>query len=273
MNGVNSIFETVKNYIGSSGIGLLFVVCLFWLIVYYAQEKKNKTKKVLIWVIFFSVFLLLNDVSMRVLEKFTDSATFYRFLWAVPVVPVIGYTAVKLFSAAKGISAKLVLVGLCVLLLALMGKGYVSTEALRYPGTMEKIPQDVKTICQVIEEHKTVERPICMFDQATQLMVRSENPSIVWAVGREPYRYFQQYGYDNGSKRYRYSENLLKVVDGGIQIKRKKLRKTLRKKNVEFLVVKKEYAMDEYLKKTGLNPVGESDNYTIYQYINNEKEQ
>ena len=84
--------------------------------------------------------------------------------------------------------------------------------------------------------------------------------------------HFTQYGYDNGKKRYLYTENILKVVDSGIEIEKKKLRKTLKKKNVEFLVMKKSYQMDEYLKEAGLNPVGESDNYIVYQYIKEDKE-
>lgn len=84
--------------------------------------------------------------------------------------------------------------------------------------------------------------------------------------------HFVQYGYDNGKKKYLYAQNLLKVVDSGMEIERKKLRKTLNKKKVEFLVMKKAYQMDEYLKEVGLCPVGESDNYIVYQYVREDKE-
>ena len=272
MYEVNSILETLKIYIGQSGIGLLFLVCLLLILGYHVQGKDTRSGKTLIWVIFLSVVVLFNDVSMKVLGKLTDSATLYRFFWAVPVILVTAYGVVNFFSKAKGVAAKLVVAGICVLMLATMGEGYVTADSVRYPGTMEKIPQDIKTICEIIDEYKTVENPVCAFDQAAQLMVRTKNPSIVWAVSRKAYLYFQQYGYDNGSRKYRYSENLLKVVDNGIQIKKKKLRKSLRKKKVEFLVIKKEYDMDAYLKKVGLNPVGESDSYIVYQYINEDKE-
>lgn len=272
MYEANTILETVKKYMGQSGIGLLFLVCLLVIIGYHIQEKDSRNRKLLVWVILLSVVALFNDVSMKVLGKLTDSATFYRFLWAVPVILVTAYGVVNFFAKAKGVAAKMVVAGICVLVLAMMGESYVTADRLAYPGTMEKMPQDVKTICEIIDEHKTVENPVCMFDQAVQLMVRTESPSIVWAVNRKSCLYFQQYGYDNGSGKYRYSENLLKVADSGIQIKKKKLRKSLRKKKVEFLVIKKEYDMDAYLKKVGLNPVGESDNYIVYQYINEDKE-
>ncbi len=272
MSVTNYILETVKSYMGQSGIGLLFLASLLVLLGYHMQEKETKDKKILIWVIGLSVVLLFNDVSMKILGKLTDSATLYRFLWAIPVIFVISYVVVNCFAKVKGAAGKVMMAGICVLMLALMGNGYVNKDNLKYPGSMEKIPQDVKTICQIIEENKTVENPVCAFDQATQLMVRAENPSIVWAVGRRPYLHFQQYGYDNGKNKYLYAQNLLKVVDSGIEIERKKLRKTLKKKNVEFLVMKKSYQMDEYLKDAGLNPVGESDNYIVYQYINEDKE-
>lgn len=272
MYEVNTILETVKKYMGQSGIGLLFLVCLLVILGYHIQEKDSRDRKFLVWVILLSVVVLFNDVSMKILGKLTDSATFYRFLWAVPVILVTAYVVVNIFSKAKGAAAKIVVAGICALMLVTTGGGYVTADSLTYPGTMEKIPQDIKTICEIIDEYKTVENPVCAFDQAVQLMVRVENPSIVWAVNRKSCLHFQQYGYDNGSGKYRYSENLLKVVDSGIQIKKKKLRKSLRKKKVEFLVIKKEYDMDAYLKKVGLNPVGESDSYIVYQYINEDKE-
>lgn len=272
MYEANTILETVKKYMGQSGIGLLFLACLLVIIGYHVQEQDSRNRKLLVWVILLSAVVLFNDVSMKLLGKLTDSATFYRFLWAVPVILVTAYGVVDVFSKAKGAAVKTVAAGICVLMLAMMGESYVTADRLVYPGTMEKIPQDVKTICAVIDQNKTVENPVCMFDQVVQLMVRTEEPSIVWAVNRTSCLYFQQYGYDNGSGKYRYSENLLKVADSGIQIKKKKLRKALRKKKVEFLVIKKEYNMDAYLKKVGLNPVGESDNYIVYQYINEDKE-
>lgn len=272
MSGTNSMLETVKNYMGQSGIGMLFLVSLLVILGYHMQEKETKDRKVFLWVAGLGVILLFNGISMNILGEFTDSATFYRFLWVIPVIFVISYVTVSCFGKVKGIAGKTVLAGICVLMLALMGNGYVNKDNLKYPGSMEKIPQDVKTICQIIEENKTIENPVCAFDLATQLMVRAENPSIVWAVGRRPYMHFVQYGYDNEKKMYPYMENLLKVVDSGIEIEKKKLRKTLKKKNVEFLVVKKSYHMDEYLKEVGLNPVGESDNYIVYQYIKEDKE-
>lgn len=273
MYGTNSMLETVKHYMGQSGFGLLFLISLLVILGYHFQGKENsKDKKVFLWIILLSLLGLYNDVSMKILGKLTDHATFYRFLWAVPVIFVIAFCAVDIFTKAKNITAKLAVAGIVVLMFALMENSYVNIERLQYPGSMEKIPQDIKTICAVIDEHKTVENPVCVFDQAAQLMVRTENPSIVWAVSRESYLYFQQYGYDNGSKRYRHSETLLKVADSGMQVKKKKLRKALKKKNVEFMAIKKEYDMDAYLKKVGLTPVGESDNYIIYQYINKDKE-
>ena len=256
MYEANTILETVKKYMGQSGIGLLFLVCLLVIIGYHVQEKDSRNRKLFVWVILLSVVVLFNDISMKILGNLTDSATFYRFLWAVPVIVVTAYGVVNFFTKAKGAAAKMVVAGICALMLAMMGESYITADRLAYPGTMEKIPQDVKTIGEIIDKYKTVENPVCMFDQAVQLMVRTENPSIVWAVNRKSCLYFQQYGYDNGSRKYRYSENLLKVADSGIQIKRKRLRKSLRKKKVEFLVIKKEYDMDAYLKRVGLNPVG-----------------
>lgn len=264
MREVNSVLEVVKNYTGESILGILFLVCLISMI----SKAKSRNRKYILWIVIFSILLVFNNIAMKLMGMLTDSATYYRFLWAVPVTIVVGYVFVEKLTGMQEKMGKVILLGLGVLILALGGTTYISKETVQYPGTTEKIPQDVKTICQVIEENKISERPVCVFDSSTQLMVRAENPSIVWAVNRETYLYLMENGYDTG--KYKKSNRLVKVVNSGIKVKRKRFMKALNKKNVEFLVIKKEFQMTKYLAKMGIYPVGESDNYIIYQYIREE---
>ena len=264
MRGVNSVIEVIKNYTGESILGIVFLLCLISMI----SKGKKQERKYILWIVIFSIVLVFNTITMKLMGLLTDISTYYRFFWAVPVTIVIGYVLVEKLSEVQEKIGKAVIIGICVLVLVFGGTTYLSKESIQYPGTTEKIPQDIKTICQVIEENKISERPVCVFDVSTQLMVRAENPSIVWAVNREAYMYLLENGYDTG--KYKKSNRLVKVVNSGIKVKKKRFIKALNKKNVEFLVIKKEFQMTKYLAKMNIHPVGESDNYIIYQYIREE---
>lgn len=268
MRGVNSILETVKNYIGESVFGAVFIMCLIIILVYQKKQDKKYTATLIL----LSILVVFNSFSMKVVGIVTDGATYYRFLWAVPVIIVIAYAVTESIKRVGDKLVGLVIIGMFAAMMFVGGTGYINGNSIRYPGTTEKIPGDVKAICEIIEENKQEERPVCVFDLATQLMVRSEDASIVWGIGRRPYMFVMENGYDNDSGRYKRSENLIKVVNSGIKIQKRKLKNALKHKNIEFLVIKKEFQMTEYLEKAGVHPVGESDNYIIYQYIREMKE-
>lgn len=263
MRDVNSIFEMVQKYAGETMFIVLFLVCIISLL----SNLKKKDVSYIIWVLLLSLFLIFNEISLKFLGIFTDDATFYRFLWAVPVLFVIAYGFVMMFSKLSGKVVKVSVVLLCLLMFGLCTDSYLTKESITYPGTTEKIPGDVKVICEIINKNKQSERPRCVFDLSILMMVRSEEPSIVWGVTRQQYLEIIEMGYDREDSRYPKIENLVKVVNDGIQVPKRKLRHTLNKRKIEFLVVKKEFQMTEYFKAMGIPAVGESDNYVVYQYI------
>lgn len=245
----------------TAGIGMLglFLVALIGLVWYSGRKKQTA----IVWAIIFSVLCVFNNLSMKILAKFTSDQTFYRFFWAVPILFVIAFVVVKALEESKGILAKGAIVVLVMAIFMNMGPGFATRERFVYSGSMEKIPGDVKQIGEIIEANKMSERPVCLMDLSTQLMIRVENPKVVWAVGRNKRRYFEENGYGTG--KYKYVENMLRVVDSGEKIRPRKFKRALKRKNVEFVVVSKGFEMEEYMQRVGLNLVGESDSYLVYQ--------
>lgn len=265
MQNVIQIKDIFLNYMGqgtqkAAGIGILgmFLAALIG-VVWYQGRKGQKEVAVCICL---SVLLIFNDCSMRILSKFTSGETFYRFFWAVPVLFLIAFVVVKAVEESKGVLSKGVILVLLCLAVMNLGNGFATRESFTYAGSMEKIPEDVKQVAAIVEEHKISESPVCLMDVSTQLMIRVENPKIVWAVGRNKRRYFETYGFETG--KYRYVENMLRVVDYGEKIPLRKFRRALRKKKVEFVIIHKQFQMQEYMERTGLELVGESDSYQVY---------
>ena len=258
---IKDIFLAYMGQGTTAGIGMLglFLASLIGLLWYQGRKKQTGV----IFVLFFSVVLVFNDFSMKILQKFTSAQTFYRFFWAVPVLMVIAFVVVKAVEESEGILIKAGIVVLVMAVFINLGPGFATKERLVYSGTMEKIPGDVKQIGVIIEENKVSERTVCLMDLSTQLMIRVENPKVVWAVGRNVRRYFEENGYGTG--KYRVAERMLKVVDNGKKVRVRKFRKALKKKNVEFVVVSKSFAMEKYMQRVGLDFVGESDSYQVYQ--------
>lgn len=268
MRDVNSVLEMVQRYAGEGMIILLFLVALIFLL----GGNRKKDTQYIVWLIFFSVLLVFNDVSQKILALFTDKETFYRFLWAVPVLLVIGYVFVKEWQKFQGKAVKATVLFLCVFLFLFGSDSYLTKENITYPGTVQKIPGDVKQVCEIINNNKQAERPVCVSDLSILLMIRSEEPSVVWGFTRQKYLDVVENGYDRPDCRYPSVETLVKVVNDGMQVPKKKLKKALKKRKVEFIVVKKEFQMTDYFAKIGVLPVGESDNYVVYQYLPKQSE-
>lgn len=265
MQNVIQIKDIFLTYMGegiqrTTGIGILglFLAALIG-VVWYQGRKGQKEVAVCICL---SILLIYNDISMKILSKFTSGDTFYRFFWGLPVLFLIAFVVVKAVEESKDMVSKGVIIVLVILMFMNLGTGFVTRESFAYSGSMEKIPEDVKQVAAVVEEHKISESPVCMMDLSTQVMIRVENPKIVWAVGRNKRRYFETYGFGTG--KYRYVENLLKVVDYGEKIPVRKFKRALRKKKVEFVIIHKQFEMERYMKRAGLELVGESDSYQVY---------
>lgn len=263
MQDINSVFQMIIKYCNGMRIPVLFLVCLLFLFWWNRKKKKELVYGILL--ILFSLVTVFNDLSYHFLGKLTDKATLYRFCWAVPVLVVIGYVFVTLVQKGKKIWQKAVFLLMLVIFLWQGFDTYLTSQKLIPAASPEKISAEVEEIGQIIQENKRNEHPNCVFDLNLQLRIRVKEPDIVLCIPRKKYMYFISNGYETG--KYKYYARLAQAVNNGEKVRSGKLRRALKKKNVDFVVLKKEYQRKRYWKRVGGILVGETENYLVYQFI------
>ena len=212
MKGLSSVIEAMCDYLPQVAVILLAIISFCVVIIFKKRRNKSRDRKVIYWMIILSVIFIFNNISMEFMGKLTDSDTFYRFLWAVPVFYMIGYSMVLLIEKKHHFLSKCTLVVMVLLCMMAYGSSYSEGRNISFVGNFEKMPEEVRAVCKVIEENKNEENPVCAMELDLQSRGRANNPSLVWAVKRKQYLYFEKYGFDYPNGKYVDARNILKVV-------------------------------------------------------------
>lgn len=264
MKGLTSIMNTLGDYLPQICLIVLVIISFTTIIAFKKRRNKSRDRKIIYWMIILSVAFIFNNISMEFMAKLTDSDTFYRFLWAIPVFYLIGYSMVLLLEKRSHVLSKCTLTIMMLLLVAAYVSSHMHDRNISFVGNFEKMPEEVREVCNIIEENKDEENPVCAMELDLQSRVRANNPSLVWAVNRKQYLYFEKYGYDYPNGKYVDSRNILKVVERGIRIDKEVFKASMKKKKLDFLTVNKKLPVKKYLDEVGLELVGETEHYRVY---------
>ena len=150
MRNVNSIREILYTYGGGSWIvGIFLAVLIFFLV-----SLKGKNKK---YVIYYMVcgIMIYNQIFYGLIKKLGGKAEYYRFLWLLPIVPMLSAGGVLVVKEGKTKKEKTVRFLLCILLLFLAGKTYLDQNNVLPPKNIYKIPDETIAVSELIEEQKT----------------------------------------------------------------------------------------------------------------------
>lgn len=207
MYNVQNLAYTFQAYLGEPTYLILF----FSSLLYIGMRAEKESKRRIFWLIIFSVIFVYNDLSRMILEKFSE-ATYYRFLWMLPLMMVTAYVMVRVLSEQKRIWGKIFII-FAVGIMALQGSSILDGSTLRLP------------------ENK--------YNEAGYL--RDE---II----------------------------LIRAANLGIKEESDVLSEALSAKNVDYIVTKTSYEMDEYFEEVGYTLVGRSDSRSIYGSVKDAKD-
>ena len=91
---------TIKDYMGTGFVTVLFLVAL----VYLAVFEKDRIKRIFfVYIPFVIVLVFLCPVSYKIYGLFSEGVTYYRLLWLLPMGVCIAYAGCKLFAEHKRI--------------------------------------------------------------------------------------------------------------------------------------------------------------------------
>ncbi len=260
MSQTGDIIQTIQDYMGETIYLPMFLCCL---LICYCTGKKDSRKRIL-WLSVLGILAIFNNVSIRVIGKFTDTITYYRFLWAVPVLLAIAYVITKAITGLRKIWEKAVVLGVVLLLSWGFGSSFVTEESLRFPENKYNLPAEAIAVCDIIAQDKDEERPVVAFDMGTQLASRAYDPSIVWGIRRKAYiEHNDMEGYEEAGK-YKADKVLIHAVNYGVQGEGELLKKALSKRKVDYIVTFTGYGMDAYFEGLGYSLVGRCGEKSVY---------
>lgn len=266
------MLEMLKQYNGDSVYLAVFAGSL--LILALAEDKKASGRAGLraVLSVLIAVAVLYNGIAYRLIGKLTDTTTYYRFFWMLPVIFVIAYVITTLYTGKN----KWYRIGAAGLLVLCMGIG---CNVFIRPANMHKITnvyglkQDTIEIADAITEDfgqtklQDADGPVVAFDLLLQSQIRSYEPTIRWGISRNAYLWQAENGFDYENGRYKIQQRIIAAVSEGKKEDAAKLRHSIDNRDIDYLVIRTEYDMDAYLQTVDIVPIYRSELYTLYKVL------
>lgn len=241
------MIETFQKY---SGTGLL--VCCFlvaWFYLFFC-EKKRENRVIFVYMPAVLLLLFFNPLFFRVFGNLTEEAIYFRFLWLLPITPVIAYTVIKIYGTLSG-PKRYVFVLLSFVLIMFSGRLVYLNPLFERAENEYHVPQEVVEICDMIEvEGREV---VAAFPGELLLYVRQYSATVCMPYGREVFSYYDSL----------YASMCKEIVDA------EKLTELARQRGCHFLILDKKKVPDEELEKYSYEVYGQVDQYVIYRDLNN----
>lgn len=259
MYDAQNIFQTFQMYAGETVYLMLFLCSILY--VYFFAGKENRKRILLL--VGLSIFVIYNDISKKLLEALVPG-TYYRFLWAIPMILVIAYVLVRILETQKKNNGKIVIF-VSVAIMIFYSSNFLETGKLALPENKYGIPNDVIQVCDMIAEDKEVERPVVIFDYELQLSARTYDASFIRGISREAYlKYNDLDGYEESGE-LQDEMILIQAVNYGVQGEEEMLSQALEARNADYIVTMTSFGMQEYFSRIGYELVGTSDTRSVFR--------
>lgn len=258
MSEVSNVFSVLKQYNGDSWFFLFFLAAAGYLLATGEREERRK----ILLVAAAAVLLVFNDLSLRIVSKVVGSATYYRFLWMIPIVPLVGYVLVDLFIRRKTAAGKGVVAVMAALMLALGGTSCVNRDTLELPSRVHYVDPEIITMGELIEADKNREFPRVASSVEIALPIRLTNSSLRNVIKRNTYFKNGEITTNTGSnRRQKWAYRLV----NGETLKAETIQNLIEKGKIDYFVIATRYQMDELMTEAGCTVLAETGNYTIYR--------
>lgn len=177
----NSIIELYEKYIGTGMIAGLLLVAVIYLLV---TEKNRNTRVIFLYMPLMVLALFFCPLFAGVFNHFVGIEIYFRFMWLVPVVVILGYAAVKIIVSLNG--RKRLIAGVAMGAIITVSGSFIYKNP-EYPPAenIYHVPQEVVDICDAIRvEGREV---MAAFPKEHLLYVRQYSPYVCMPYGRDAY--------------------------------------------------------------------------------------
>lgn len=261
MNNSLSVQNVFLRYPADSLMYLLALIAM----MYFLWVGSRRRMKVYGLTCVFAVLFIFNPVCFKIVGYFSLDNVYYRFLWGLPIVLIIATFVVKLIRSSDSICAKaaiLCLFAICVI----MGR----TEErigihLSDEDNIYGFRDDIIELSDMIENDTDKDAPSVLTDDYVFTRLRCYNADIVYKVSRAYYLkgltdiegFYEEDGTGNPA--------LVRMEQLGEQADVAVMKDILLSYEFDYIIIKSEYNMEEYMGKFNYVLMGQTDIYDIYK--------
>ena len=173
------MIETFQKYSGSGLMLCWFVVAWLYLFV---KEKKKDRRVMFVYAPAVVLLIFFNPLFYKVFSGVSDEAIYFRFLWLIPVSPVIAYAIISIYNELTG-RKRTAFVIVALFLIMVSGKLIYANPLYSRAENPYHVPQSVVNICDAIEvEGREV---MAVFPEEMLYYVRQYSAVVCMPYGRE----------------------------------------------------------------------------------------
>lgn len=188
-NVISNIIFWWPRYWQDGNFQYLLLIAAVYLLIF--RRKHRGTQQILPYTAF-ALFLFVCPVSAFVIQKCIGAFVYWRMLWLLPTVPVIALAGAECFGSfldriymnRKILNLLLTLV--FIVTAGLCGKALLTSGDYVKVSNLQKVPEEVAQICNIVLEHADPEDEVLMLaaDEHLASYVRVYDSSIHMPFGR-----------------------------------------------------------------------------------------
>ncbi len=174
------IGETWIRYWGDGWYQYLFFIAVIYLLV---RKRKDENIKALLLYSGCALFVFVCPFTAWIMGKCIGKSVYWRVLWLVPTVPVIGIAAVHMIRNRRR-SVRVLLTVAFVGSIAVCGKSMTGAENYVIARNFQQVPDEVAQICSLIRQDAAGKKIYLAADDHIASYARVYDPSIYMPYGR-----------------------------------------------------------------------------------------
>lgn len=251
----------------------IFLAAYVAMVLIYLLQKNRQLREIFVYPFLIQLLTVYNIFILDpLIPKLGLTTRYYRFLWILPVVPVIGIFSVWLLQKVTYKAAKPVL--FCFITAGIIAVGFnhriLQTEG--WPSNMKlensyKVPDEIIEVSALLHS-EGVKDPVVIYGYQEILLMRGYDASIISPIGREDIINLRPYTLEEVNQVFdsdRYAEQLKLYAIYGHQMERAVFEKAVKALEVDYMVLEKDSNISSYTKHLGYECIGETHGRSVYR--------
>lgn len=247
--------------LGNMPYFILYLGCL----LYLGRYGSKLMKQIFVWPFVILLVTVYNPLVMGFVLGMTDwSDRYYRFFWLMPVGILYAYMFATIIDKQQRKDAKFAIVLLVACMVLLCG----NTQIKEVPDeNIYKMDDYILELSELIEEEKTADQPVVVFDRNVYYQIRQYDATILMAVNNVEMTLYGEKMADelDSEEQYLDQGHAAGLFVRGVEVDANLVNEIFEERNAEFFVRNVDYYSDEYIQSLNLSYVGEVDGYEVYR--------